>query len=141
MKKLLFISSVFLILAGISCDAQSVNTNLRQGSSNGDVEVYYFHFTVRCTTCKTIEAEARKNVEMLYSDQVKDGKISFTSLNLEEETGKSVGDKLGVSGQTLLIVKGDEKINITNEGFLYAVAKPDKFQEIMKAKIDPLLVK
>jgi hypothetical protein len=38
-------------------------------------------------------------------------------------------------------VRGDEKINITNEGFLYAVAKPDKFQEIMKAKIDPLLVK
>jgi hypothetical protein len=141
MKKLLFISSVFLLLAGISCDAQSVKTNPGPGPSSGDVEVYYFHFTARCTTCKTIEAEARKNVEMLYSDQVKDGKITFTSLNLEEAAGKSVGDKLGVSGQTLLIVRGDEKINITNEGFLYAVAKPDKFQEIMKAKIDPLLVK
>lgn len=141
MKKLLFICSVFIILTGMACDAQSVTANPKPGSSDGDVEVYYFHFTTRCTTCRTIEAEARKNVEMLYSNQVKDGKISFTALNLEEATGKSVGEKLGVSGQTLLIVKGDQKINITNEGFLYAVAKPDKFQEVMKAKIDPLLVK
>jgi hypothetical protein len=86
-----------------------------------------------------VEAEARKNIEMLYADQVKTGKISFTALNLEEATGKAVGDKLGISSQTLLIVKGDQKINITNEGFLYAVSKPDKFKEIIKEKVDPLI--
>jgi hypothetical protein len=86
-----------------------------------------------------VEAEARKNVEMLYTDLVKSGRISFTALNLEEATGKEMGEKLGVNSQTLLIVKGDEKINITNEGFLYAVSKPLKFAEVMKSKIDPLL--
>ena len=95
--------------------------------------------TIRCVTCKTVEAEARKNVEMLYADQVKAGKISFTALNLEEATGKSMGEKLGVNSQTLLIVKGDQKINITNEGFLYAVSQPQKFTEVMKSKIDPLI--
>ena len=74
-------------------------------SKNNDVEVYYFHMTVRCTTCKTVEAEARKNVEMLYADQVKAGKISFIALNLEEATGKAMGEKLGVNSQTLLIVR------------------------------------
>ena len=38
-----------------------------------------------------------------------------------------MGEKLGVNSQTLLIVKGDQKINITNEGFLYAVSQPQKF--------------
>jgi hypothetical protein len=76
---------------------------------------------------------------MLYADQVKTGKVSFTALNLEESTGKTVGDRLGVNSQTLLIVKGDLKINITNEGFLYAVSKPDKFRDIIKEKIDPLI--
>jgi hypothetical protein len=76
---------------------------------------------------------------MLYPDHVKSGKISFVALNLEESTGKTAGNRLGVSGQTLLIVKGDQKINITNEGFLYAVSRPDKFQEIIKDKVDPLL--
>ena len=139
MRKLFLMSLVLIILVGISCNGQTNQKPSPVVSKNGDVEVYYFHMTTRCVTCKTVEAEARKNIEMLYADQVKAGKISFTALNLEEATGKSVGDKLGVNSQTLLIVKGDKKINITNEGFLYAVSQPQKFTEVMKSKIDPLI--
>jgi hypothetical protein len=141
MRKIFFISFLLMAVAGISCNAQTNRKETPAISKIGDVEVYYFHMTVRCTTCKAVEAEARKNVEMLYADQVKAGKISFTALNLEEATGRSVGEKLGVNSQTLLIVKGDQKINITNEGFLYAVSQPQKFTEVMKSKIDPLLIK
>jgi hypothetical protein len=139
MRKLFLISFVLITLVGISCNAQTNQKPAPAVSNNGDVEVYYFHRTVRCVTCKTVEAEARKNIEMLYPDQVKAGKISFTALNLEEATGKSMGEKLGVNSQTLLIVKGDQKINITNEGFLYAVSQPQKFSDVIKSKIDPLI--
>jgi hypothetical protein len=139
MRRIFFICSALIALAAVSCNAQSNQKPVAADAKTSDVEVYYFHMTMRCTTCKTIEAEARKNVEMLYADQVKSGRISFTSLNLEEATGKSMGDRLGVNSQTLLIVKGDQKINITNEGFLYAVSKPQKFTEVMKSKIDPLI--
>jgi hypothetical protein len=139
MRKFLLISSVLITLVGISCNAQTSQKPAPAVTKNGDVEVYYFHMTTRCVTCRTVEAEARKNIEMLYADQVKAGKISFTALNLEEATGKAMGDKLGVNSQTLLIVKGDQKINITNEGFLYAVSQPQKFTEVMKSKIDPLI--
>jgi hypothetical protein len=139
MRNLLLISFVLITLAGVSCSAQTSQKPAPANLKNGDVEVYYFHLTTRCVTCKTVEAEARKNVEMLYADQVKAGTISFTALNLEEATGKTVGERLGVNSQTLLIVKGDQKINITNEGFLYAVSQPQKFSEVMKSKIDPLI--
>jgi hypothetical protein len=139
MKNLILACFMMLVFSGASCNAQPDKKQTVSASSGNDVEVYYFHRTVRCVTCKTVEAEARKNIEMLYADQVKTGKISFTSLNLEEATGKAMGDKLGVNSQTLLIVKGDQKINITNEGFLYAVSKPDKFKEIIKEKVDPLI--
>ena len=139
MRKFLLICFVLITLVGISCSAQTNQKPTSPVTKSGDVEVYYFHMTTRCVTCKTVEAEARKNVEMLYADKVKAGKISFTALNLEEATGKSMGDKLGVNSQTLLIVKGDTKINITNEGFLYAVSQPQKFAEVMKSKIDPLI--
>jgi hypothetical protein len=139
MRKILLMSFVLITLVVISCSAQTNQKPSSQVTKSGDVEVYYFHMTTRCVTCKTVEAEARKNVEMLYADKVKAGKISFTALNLEEATGKSMGDKLGVNSQTLLIVKGDTKINITNEGFLYAVSQPQKFAEVMKSKIDPLI--
>jgi len=139
MRKILLMSFVLITLVVISCSAQTNQKSSSQVTKSGDVEVYYFHMTTRCVTCKTVEAEARKNVEMLYADKVKAGKISFTALNLEEATGKSMGEKLGVNSQTLLIVKGDQKINITNEGFLYAVSQPQKFTEVMKSKIDPLI--
>ena len=139
MRNLFLISTLLLTLVSISCRAQTDQKSSTAITKNSDIEVYYFHMTIRCATCKTVEAEARKNVEMLYADQVKAGKISFTALNLEETTGKAMGDKLGVNSQTLLIVKGDQKINITNEGFLYAVSQPQKFTEVIKSKIDPLL--
>jgi hemin uptake protein HemP len=139
MKNLILAGCMILILSGASCNAQTEKKQPVSAISGNDIEVYYFHRTIRCVTCKTVEAEARKNIEMLYTDQVKSGKISFTALNLEEAAGKIVGDKLGVNSQTLLIVKGDQKINITNEGFLYAVSKPDKFRDIIKEKVDPLL--
>ena len=139
MKNLILAGFVILIFSGTSCNAQTEKKQTVSAASGNDIEVYYFHMTTRCATCKAVEAEARKNIEILYPDQVKTGKISFNALNLEEATGKSVGEKLGVNSQTLLIVKGNQKINITNEGFLYAVSQPQKFTEVMKSKIDPLI--
>ena len=139
MRKFFFLIFALITLVNISCNAQTNQKPASSVSKNGDVEVYYFHMTTRCVTCKTVESEARKNVEILYADQVKAGKISFTALNLEEATGKSTGERLGVNSQTLLIVKDDQKINITNEGFLYAVSQPQKFTLVMKSKIDPLI--
>jgi hypothetical protein len=139
MKNLILAGFLMLVISGASCNAQSEKKQTVSATSGNDIEVYYFHRTVRCVTCKTVEAEAGKNIEILYPEKFKSGRITFTSLNLEEEPGKTVGDKLGVNSQTLLIVKGDQKINITNEGFLYAVSKPEKFKEIIKEKIDPLM--
>jgi hypothetical protein len=109
--------------------------------SSGKIEAYYFHFTSRCTTCKTIEASTKENLETLYPNLVKQGLITFQSINLEEASGETLAKRLGVSGQTLLLVKGDEKINLTNEGFMYAVVKPGKFKEIINEKVDGLLTK
>jgi hypothetical protein len=112
---------------------------MAQTPPKAKIEAYYFHNTARCVTCKTVEAEAKQDIETLYPNLVKDGDISFTALNLEEANGKTAASKLGVSGQTLLIVKGDKKIDITNEGFLYARTNPAKLKKIIKEKVDGLL--
>ena len=138
MKNLIITGLLALSLFAISCKGQPEKKQTVAAVSDNDIEVYYFHNTVRCTTCLAIESEARKNIEMLYPEMYKEGKISFTSLNLEEEAGRTLGERLGVSGQTLLIVSGNQKINITTDGFLYAVAKPDKLREIIKSKVDSL---
>jgi len=139
MKKLNFTALLILMFLLVSCGNRKASVPAPLTVSGGDVEVYYFHMTERCVTCLAVEAEARKNIEMLYPSLYNDGKITFVSLNLEDQTGKAMGERLGVSGQTLLIVKGDTKINITNEGFLYAVSNSDKLKDVIKEKIDPLI--
>ena len=90
-------------------------------------------------TCKAVEAEAKKDLETLYPDMTKQGNLSFQAINLDDASSKAIAEKLKISGQTLLLVKGTQKINITNEGFLYANTNPEKFKSIIKEKVDGLL--
>ncbi len=142
MKTIKLLLAIAMLVPFLSVNAQSLKKEVKVSTSSSDkIEAYYFHFTARCTTCKTIEARAKENLETLYPNQMKQGLITFQSVNLEEASSKPLAEKLGVSGQTLLLVKGDQKINLTNDGFLYAVAKPEKFKEIINEKVDGLLIK
>jgi len=140
MRTFRLIIALLLFAPVIGCTAQPSAKQEKASENNSDkIEAYYFHFTARCITCKTIEARAKENLESLYPNQFKQGLMTFQSLNLEEAPNKTLAEKLGVSGQALLIVKGDKKINLTNEGFMYAVVKPEKFKEIINEKVDGLL--
>ena len=109
------------------------------GENEKKVEAYYFHFTARCETCRAVEASAKENLQVLYPDLMKEGKITFQALNLNDKSNKPIVEKLKVPGQSLLLVQGETQINITNEAFLYARPNPDKFKAIMKEKVDGLL--
>jgi coproporphyrinogen III oxidase-like Fe-S oxidoreductase len=138
MKTVRFILALAIIIPGLLCKAQTVKETSGNGTT-GKVEAYYFHYSSRCVTCKTVETEAKNNIETLYPEQVKQGLLSFQAINLDDASSKEIAKKLEVSGQSLLIVKGEDKFNITNEGFLYARSNPEKFKSIMKEKIDKLL--
>lgn len=137
MKTIRFFLAFALLFPAFTVHSQSAKQSSATGKSN-KVEVYYFHFNARCLTCKTVEAQAKADIENLYPELVKSGKVSFTAVNLDETDGKTIGDKLGINGQTLLLVKGEQKINITNEGFMYAVSQPEKLKAVIKEKVDGL---
>jgi uncharacterized membrane protein YhiD involved in acid resistance len=135
MKKILFTSlTIIMVIFAFSCNAQQANNKAQKNDPSDKVEVYYFHLTARCITCKTVEEQAKANVQSLYGN-----KISFKSVNLDDDSSKEIAEKLKVSGQALLVVKGEKQINLTNEGFMYARKNPEKFKSVMKEKIDPLL--
>lgn len=136
------IKLMFLLFVAVSisaCNAQSSQDQKSSVADTYELQVYYFHFTKRCATCNAVENEAKVALEMFYADQLKEGNIAFTSLNLEEDDGKKVAEQLKVSGQTLLLVKGDQMVNLTNEGFMNARTNSGKFHEILKSNIDKLL--
>jgi hypothetical protein len=124
-----------LLLSSFSCKNKSSNQESPQNLKSSELIVYYFHFTRRCATCMAIEENARKAVEALYPDKVKLNEYSFSSINLDEPGSKEIADKLGIGGQTLLVVHGDKKIDITDKGFLNA-HDPDKMKEEIKSAVD-----
>jgi hypothetical protein len=81
-----------------------------------------------------VEKVSKDAIAELYGDEV-----SFASYNLDTEAGKNKAEKLGVSGQTLLIVADNQKVNITNEAFMNARGQADKLRAIIKEKIDGLM--
>lgn len=138
MKNLVLVLTIALAsIVNFSAKAQSTeDQNTSTVTKTADIEVYYFHNTRRCATCNAVEQVTRETLEESYPEQMKSGVITFQSLNIEEGETEALAKKLGVSGQTLLIVKGDKKTDLTNDAFMYARTKPDKLKEKVKNAID-----
>lgn len=97
------------------------------------LEVYYFHFTHRCATCQAVEQVSANALKELYGD-----KMILKSINLDEKVNADLAKKLGVEGQSLLFVKGDKKVDLTNDGFMYARTEPDKLKAKIKATVESM---
>jgi hypothetical protein len=135
---ILFALTVAIMLSSISCNNEGNKKVIAQTLDSSKVSVYYFHFTRRCVTCLAVEENARRAVEELFPNEIKTGEYSFSSLNLDEASKKEIANTYGVGGQTLLIVRGGKKIDITDKGFLNA-NDLDKMKEEIKSAVDKVL--
>lgn len=144
MKKIITTLSLIFALGVLTASAQCCGN--RQAENNGaktaavknndasSVKAYYFHATRRCATCEAVESVTKQALKEYYGD-----KIAFSSINREEEKGNPLIAKYKVSGQTLLIVKGDQVVNLTNEAFMNARTKPERLKAKIKSTVDGLM--
>ncbi len=121
------------VLVLLACSFIALTSVAEEKNDLSGIEVYYFHYSRRCVTCQAVEAVAQDALIDFYK-----GRIALKSVNLDDKTNSDLAKKLGVKGQSLLIVKGDKKIDLTNEGFLNARSNPDKFARKIKETIDAL---
>lgn len=135
MKLLTGLAITAALLLSVPCQGQT-GRDIEEAPvlQTSDIEVYYFHFTRRCATCEAVEKVSHEAVSELYGDR-----IPFRGYNLDDAEGKEKADELGVKGQTLMIVSGDKKINITNEGFMLARSNPEKLKQVISDQITPML--
>jgi heme/copper-type cytochrome/quinol oxidase subunit 2 len=141
MKKIISVTVfAFLVLSlfSVNCVAADKKTQATV-SKSAKVEVYYFHFTRRCVTCQAVETESQAAIAALYPVQAKKGLITFKAVNLDEKTSSTLAKKCNAEGQTLLVIGGGKRIDLTEQGFMYAKSSPDKLKAELKKVIDPLL--
>jgi hypothetical protein len=146
MKKIISSFSFILLIGIMAASAQNVSSAKADKQADNavvttadqhaasQVQVYYFHATRRCATCKAVESVTRKTIEENYGE-----KVSFESIDSEEDSTNPLIEMYEISGQTLLIISGDQKTDLTNDAFLYANSSPERYQKKLKAAIDKML--
>lgn len=144
MKKTISTLSLILIM-GVAFSAQSCSgsttdkstsekESLVENKKSDEVKAYYFHATRRCATCQAVEDVSKEALEEYYGDRV-----TFESINAEKDKDNPLMTKYKVNGQALLIVNGDQKVDLTNDAFLNARTNPDKLKSKLKSTIDSML--
>jgi hypothetical protein len=107
------------------------------------LDVIYFHATRRCPTCLAIEENTRKTLDTYFSDQLKNGTIKLTVINVDEDKNKAITEKYEATGSALFLTRNnngkENKNDLTDFAFSYARNNPDKFMADLKDKINELL--
>jgi hypothetical protein len=79
---------------GKNCGAEATNIK---------VEVYHFHRTSQCWSCKTLGALAEKTVNTYFKNELESGKLKFDHINVELAQNVELTNRYGATGSSLMI--------------------------------------
>ncbi len=126
-----------MLIAALTCCNQTAkkadsSTTLPSADSS-IVYVYYFHGEQRCKTCIAVGNIAKETVEKAYSDNER---VVFTEINTSEKANEALCEKYEISWNALIITKGEDFIEITDQAFATALNNPDALTALIKEEID-----
>ncbi len=106
------------------------------------LEVYCFHGTRQCETCKNMKANTKKALDNYFATQLKDSSIVFSIVDLDEVKNEKLAEKFQATGTALMInkvVNGKDSI-IDWSDFAFEKANDNEvFISELKTKIDAVL--
>ena len=115
------------------------NTSVNNTTDTSTIYVYYFHGSIRCHTCVSVDEDTHKYLKEFYPEMFDNGKMIFQSLNADEDERLDLIKKYKIWGQTLLFIKGNKVVDMTEDAFMYVTTDPDKWKNIVKENMDKLL--
>ncbi len=77
----------------------------RQSTQNTKVVAYYFHTTMRCVTCKMIEDLSRVALVSDFPDEIKNGRLEFKAVNVEEPANQHYIKDYQLVERSLVLVR------------------------------------
>ena len=134
------ITSVFACNNSNSGSIKKTDKIANDSINENTIFVYYFHGSIRCHTCVSVDENTHKYLNELFSDAIKKGKIKFYSINIDKNERADLVKKYKIWGQTLLFIKGGISVDKTDEAFKYVTTKPEKWKQIVKQTINDLTI-
>ena len=105
------------------------------------MEVYHFHRTQQCYSCRTVGAYAEETVKTYFAPELESGKMVFGHINIEEPENKALVDQYGPTGSSLWIGVYDkdgfhkeENVNVW-----YKIGDKEAYLAYLKEVIDKRL--
>jgi len=140
MKKTFWMMTLCLGLFACGNSTESKKQQESKTVTDG-VEVLYFHGKQRCPTCKAIEQETKELVSTTFANEVKNGKLVFKTLDIEEN--EELAEKYQITWSSLVLVdynNGKEKVeDMTKFAFSNARKSPETFKNGLTDKIKEML--
>ena len=100
----IFILALLMFFIPKYMDARVIASSEGKISSDIErVEVYHFHATSQCVTCKTVGSNAEATVNSYFANELKSGKIVFAHVNIDLPENKAIVEKYGATGSALMI--------------------------------------
>lgn len=150
MNKLIYIILPLTFL--VACDssqsedkkipAGSIETNNAAVSQSPVLEVYCFHGTRQCETCKNMKAYTKATLDQHFAAQLKDSSIRFSIIDVDDEKNEKLAEKFEATGTALMInhiVNGRDSILDWSDFAFDEAGDKEKYIAGLKLKIDAIL--
>ena len=69
------------------------------------VVAYYFHGAKRCNTCRRIEAYTQEAITAGYDEQLRDGRLEWHSLNVDEPANEHFVQAYEIAMSSVILVE------------------------------------
>lgn len=138
MKNITLILIIILAFAGCKQSGKSTSTieTKQEIIENDIINIYYFHGKQRCKTCIAVGNIAKETIETEFAENEK---VRFTELNTSEKANDELVEKYQVTWNALIITKGDDAIDITEEAFANANENPEELKKLIIEEVDKRL--
>lgn len=141
MKKtlILIIASLALISCGQSGSKATANNGNAENSSAEQadaVNVYYFHGKQRCKTCIAVGDLAQKTVSDTFAQN---NKVTFIEIDTSLKENEALVEKYQVTWNALIVVKGDNMVDLTEQAFATAINNPEQLSELIVREVNSRL--
>lgn len=96
--------------ANPSAQATHQATTSPTADAPGKFIAYYFHRTLRCPTCLSIEKQSQEAIELTYNGELAAGALEWQAVNIEEPGNERFEKDFALDRQALVLVelKGEE---------------------------------
>jgi hypothetical protein len=106
------------------------------------VDVVYFHRTQRCSTCLYAEEGTRYTLETYFADELASGKVTFQSINVQDEANADIVEKYNNASYLTLCINtvrdGTDHIEVVTDIWL-VIGNDEAFVEIVKSNVEKSL--